>query len=102
MAGLPKLASSISSSSTFGDPAGGWTWPIKPQSGSDPASVLLPTPLNGGPRIGSFVRSGSLILTPASRPLPVGAAAGQEPNGNMTTSTVRIARRFPDDITRRG
>src|SRR5690348_1973474 len=60
--GLPKPASSISTSRTFGDPSGGSGCPIRFQSGFDPSSVLLATPPNGGLRIGSLVRSGSLIV----------------------------------------
>src|SRR5208282_6773979 len=74
--GLPKPASSISTSRTFGDPAGGSGCPIRFQSGFDPASVLLLTPPNGGRRIGSFVRSGSLILSPPPAQHPPGAGLG--------------------------
>ncbi|HXZ69292.1 MAG TPA: DUF2252 domain-containing protein [Streptosporangiaceae bacterium] len=47
---------------TFGAPAGGWTCPIRSQSGTEPWSVLLATPWNGALRIGSLVRSGSLMV----------------------------------------
>src|ERR1700748_414619 len=60
--GLPKPASSISTSRTFGDPGGASGCPIRFQSGFDPSSVLLLTPWNGSLRIGRFVRSGSLIV----------------------------------------
>src|SRR3954452_3254925 len=56
--GLPKPASSISTTNTFGAPCGGAAWPISPQSGSEPASVLAVTPVNAGRRMGSLVRSG--------------------------------------------
>src|SRR5690349_2607986 len=50
-------------SRTFGAPSGariGATWS---QSGSDPSSVSLTTPLNGGRRIGSVLRSIDSLLT---------------------------------------
>src|SRR6476661_9913395 len=73
--GLPKPASSISTSRTFGAPGGASGCPIRFQSGFDPSSVLLLTPWNGSLRIGRFVRSGSLIvcLPPVQRPLVPGS-----------------------------
>src|SRR6266511_2940279 len=69
--GLPKPASSISTSSTLGAPSGGSMWPIWPQSGFEPASVRLMTPWNGGRRIGSLVRFDRLARHDghSSRPL---------------------------------
>src|SRR5207248_8380020 len=55
--GLPNPASSISTTSTFGAPSGGFTCPICSQPGSEPPSVSFATPLNAGRRIGSLVRS---------------------------------------------
>src|SRR3954447_1326670 len=61
--GLPNPASSISTTRTFGAPAGGATWPINAQSGSEPASVFSVTPVNRGRRMGSRLRSIMSSLT---------------------------------------
>src|SRR4029079_1755188 len=55
--GLPKPASSVMTSRTFGAPSGARMGATCSQSGSDPASVSFTTPWNGGRRIGSWVRS---------------------------------------------
>src|SRR3954447_14856211 len=55
--GFPKPASSISTTNTFGAPSGGSTWPISSHPGVEPASVFAVTPVNGGRRMGSLVRS---------------------------------------------
>src|SRR3954453_8613620 len=63
VAGLPKPASSIRTSNTLGAASGAAIDAAYPQSGSDPSSVRLTTPWNGGRRIGSVLLSISWSLT---------------------------------------
>src|SRR5881392_226874 len=72
--GLPKPASSISTTRTFGAPSGGFAWPISPQSGLEPPSVSFATPLKAGRRIGSLLRS--IVWSLTCRYLPRVAVAG--------------------------
>src|SRR5689334_5738988 len=69
--GLPNPASSISTSSTFGAPAGAPGWRIRFQSGCDPRRVRLAVPSNDGAASGSTVRSGSGVPCLGARDLGV-------------------------------
>src|SRR3954454_1777744 len=60
--GLPNPASSMSTTRTFGAPAGAFAWPISPQSGSEPARVWAVVPEKGARRMGSTVRSVSSVM----------------------------------------
>ena len=95
MLGLPNPASSISTSRTFGEPSGGRACPMRFQSGCDPSSVLLVTPWNEGLRIGSLVRSGSLIrflpsICPASAARRPGEVRGQNAGECPAVSPIRF------------
>ena len=60
--GLPKPASSMSTSRTFGAPFGGSTAVTMFQSGTDPSSVRWIVPVNVGSAIGKTERSTSSLI----------------------------------------
>src|ERR1700755_460936 len=81
--GFPKPASSMSTSSTFGDPSGASGCPMRFQSGFDPSSVRLLIPWNGGLRIGRVLPSGSPIVCPPVRFISARVDQGAVPDGQL-------------------
>ena len=98
--GLPKPASSVSTSSTFGAPSGAGIGAMEFQSGTEPSSVRFTTPWNGGRRIGRLVRSmpgrsrSSLLGQPHCGRRPRGCRpAVREPPGLIAEVRLEVGRR---------